>query len=289
MSLLVFRSLWGIIDENNANDWDTTLKSLKEKGFDGIEASLGDIGGDHETFQKAMKKYDMKLILGIYSSWQDYSDNGWKNVSVEGHLIEWKRQLDLAATLNTFHINSHSGQDTFTLEESKNFFKNALQYKNEKYPQLSLSHETHRSRILYSPWQTLELLNCFPDLELTIDYSHWIVVAERYLDTEFDLKWKKKIAKRCRHIHARVGSRQAPQISHPDDPVYAKEVQVFNDFWKLCLLEMNTAGYNLTLTPEYGPSPYTPMIPFSGKPVSDVGLLIEGELKKWKKFDINSL
>ncbi|KAJ3227984.1 hypothetical protein HK099_007853 [Clydaea vesicula] len=197
MSLLVFRSLWGIIDENNANDWDTTLKSLKEKGFDGVR----DIGGDHETFQKAMKKYDMKLILGIYSSWQDYSDNGWKNVSVEGHLIEWKRQLDLAATLNTFHINSHSGQDTFTLEESKNFFKNALQYKNEKYPQLSLSHETHRSRILYSPWQTLELLNCFPDL---------------------------------------------------DDPVYAREVQVFNDFWKLCLLEMNTAGYNLTLTPEYG-------------------------------------
>lgn len=42
-----------------------------------------------------------------------------------------------------------------------------------------VSHETHRGRALFNPFITAHLLNRFPDLYITADWSHWTVVCER--------------------------------------------------------------------------------------------------------------
>lgn len=48
---------------------------------------------------------------------------------------------------------------------------------------VSVSHETHRGRALFNPFITAHLLNKFPTLYITADWSHWTVVCERLLAT----------------------------------------------------------------------------------------------------------
>jgi hypothetical protein len=74
----------------------------------------------------------------------------------------------------------------------------------KKYPELLMMHETHRGRILYSPWASLQVMELFPTLLFTADLSHWVVVAERHLDG-FE-KVMELIAERTRHIHTRPSS-----------------------------------------------------------------------------------
>lgn len=72
----------------------------------------------------------------------------------------------------------------------------------------------HRGRILYNPWTTRDLCRALPGLKLTADLSHFCVVAERVFAAD-DAVWAdcmKEIARATRHIHARVGYAQGPQV-----------------------------------------------------------------------------
>jgi len=192
-NIQIFRSLWGL---SPISDWNATIKSLAAEGFNGIEASLGDLQFGalqsnifefQSIIKPALDKYGMKLIVGVYSSYQDYEV--WENKSLEEHVSQMKHQLDIASQLAPVHVNCHSGQDSFTIKESRDYFAQILLYQKSSHPTISISHETHRSRILYSPWTTLDLLREFPDLMLTLDFSHWTVVCERLLDTKSDKLW----------------------------------------------------------------------------------------------------
>jgi hypothetical protein len=128
-------------------------------------------------------------------------------------------------------INSHSGLDSFSERESRAFFKAALEI--EKEEDVMVCHETHRGRILYNPWITRDMCLAFPELKLTgkssavslfhlssADLSHWCVIAERVFDKNsgYDDGWEDildLVADHCRHIHARVGYAQGPQVPDP--------------------------------------------------------------------------
>jgi len=93
------------------------FKNLVEKGYDGIEASLGDIKfnvktGEHERFFKLLNLHKLKYICGVYTSWIDY-ENDWEDKPIEQHLKLYREQLLIAKSLNPHHINSHSGQDSW--------------------------------------------------------------------------------------------------------------------------------------------------------------------------------
>ena len=76
----------------------------------------------------------------------------------------------------------------------------------EKNAGVIVGHETHRSRILYSPWVTRDLLPLIPaNINITADLSHWVTVAERPPTDENLVEVVKMIAPRVRHIHSRVG------------------------------------------------------------------------------------
>jgi hypothetical protein len=51
---------------------------------------------------------------------------------------------------------------------------------------------------------------------LTADFSHWVVGSERLLDdfTQSEL-YRDFVVPRVRHIHARTGSPQSPQVAVP--------------------------------------------------------------------------
>ena len=125
-------------------------------------------------------------------------------------------------------INCHSGRDCWSMEESCRFFK--LMEQVQKQSKYTILHETHRGRILYSPWTSLQILEKFPFIELTADLSHWVLVAERHLD-EFD-KVMEIVKSRTRHVHARPCSTQHIQLSHLDDEAYKPDLDAFIKYWK---------------------------------------------------------
>ena len=62
-----------------------------------------------------------------------------------------KRKLMQAPTQGAVHVNSHSGYDVWTSAQSNEFIAAALSI--EKELGITVSHETHRRRLLYSPAQ----------------------------------------------------------------------------------------------------------------------------------------
>ena len=103
---------------------------------------------------------------------------------------------------------------------------------------------------------TLHLIQRFPTLRLTADFSHWLVVCERLLDHPSDLERMQPILSRVDHIHARVGSVQHAQVTDPtvDAP---RETQLLQRWWQMIWTEQIKQGKRrTTLTPEYGPVPY---------------------------------
>ncbi|KAJ3334067.1 hypothetical protein HDU76_011591 [Blyttiomyces sp. JEL0837] len=170
---------WGL-----DGDFNTAFGILALKGFNGVEASLSDTGfPNNAKFCESLNAHGLKWICGLYSGWDDYTGE-WCPKTVGDHLQQYEEQLKIALTFQPrpIHFNAHSGSDDFTDEEAIEFFEQALQL--EKKLGVSVSHETHRGRILSSPWRALMLAKRFPDLKFTLDLSHWLVVLERKLPLE---------------------------------------------------------------------------------------------------------
>ena len=140
---------------------------------------------------------------------------GDKNDSRElkDHIESFERQVREALVLQPLLINSHSGCDSWSADTARAFFERALAVEAEVGA--LICHETHRGRVLYNPWATRDLCRALPGLKLTADLSHFCVVAERVFDAD-DADWKEvmvEVARATRHVHARVGYAQGPQVS----------------------------------------------------------------------------
>ena len=95
----------------------------------------------------------------------------------------------------------------------------------------------------------MDLVKELPELCFTLDLSHWIVVAERKLALEL----LEPVLQRTRHIHARIGSSQAPQLSDPAEDTSESPdfVRYFRSVWARTM-ELNGTD-DVSMTPEYGP------------------------------------
>ncbi|CAF1113090.1 unnamed protein product [Adineta steineri] len=254
----VFRTIWGA-ETQFSSDINILFNELHRLGFNGIEASLNDIHriskNNDELFMEILTKNKLELIAICYTNWADFEPGSWEDLSVDEHINNLDKQLEQVMKYNPIHINIHGGQDNWTIEQHEKFFQEALVLQ-AKYPNVSSSHETHRGRSLFNPSITLHLISRFPNLRLTADFSHWLVVCERLLDHPSDMERMRKIISRVDHIHARVGTVQHAQVTDPliDAP---KETQLMQNWWQMIWTEQIKQGKTITtLTPEYGPIPY---------------------------------
>ncbi|CAF4705693.1 unnamed protein product [Rotaria sp. Silwood1] len=256
--LKIFRTIWGA-ESQFSSDINVLFSEFHRLGFDGIEASLDDIHhlskNNDEIFIETLSKNKLELIAICYTNWADFVPETWQDLTVDEHLNNLKRELEQAMKYNPIHINIHGGQDNWTIEQQEAFFQGALELQ-AKYPNVTSSHETHRGRSLFNPALTLHLISRFPNLRLTADFSHWLVVCERLLNHPSDAKRMRQIISRVDHIHARVGSVQHAQVHDP--PINApKETQLMQNWWEMIWTEHMKQGKAITtLTPEYGPIPY---------------------------------
>lgn len=246
MTILVFRALWGM-----AGPLPEQIERIAAAGYDGIEAWPGGVTIPKADFLALMAERGLKLVM----AW-----NADRRADLEPALAE-------LASYQPLKINLHSGRDSMTRDEAGVFFEEALRL--EAQIGIPVSHETHRGRILYSPWDTAYYLRQFPALKITADYSHWVNVCERLPDDQAEALALANA--RAIHVHGRVGYEQGPQAPDPAAPEYAAHLAWHERQWAQIKQRRGEAGdLPLTFTPEYGPPMYLHTLPYTNVPVADL-------------------
>lgn len=233
------------------------IRKVKDAGYDGVEIALAD--GDREAEEAvAIAKSDGLVLVTQHYLTLD--------TNLGRHAEAYEQRLRRAASFAPLFVNSHTGRDLFDLETNLRIFEIAERVAEETG--VSVYHETHRGRCLHTPWRTAELLTARPTTRLVFDMSHWCNVCESLCEDQKETFLE--ILPAVRHIHARVGYAHGPQVSDPRAPEWQNALESHLGWWRqIFLLRKIAAARELTITPEFGPPPYLPTLPFTQMPVSD--------------------
>ncbi len=259
MELKLFKTLWG-----HTGPFDLAAQQALEAGFDGLEGNADLPEASRTALRAAVAEHGLEFIQEIVTA------GGYvprRQDSVQDHVADVARQLQFVRDLAPRQVTIIGGCDAWTLEQSVRFFGESQEIAARMG--IVCSFETHRSRSLFNPWVTLEVLHRLPELKLTCDFSHWVVVLERQLDEEMDAV--RAVARQTHHIHARVGYDQGPQVPHPAAPEYAGALASHQRYWETIWEAQRERGYaQTTMTPEFGPDGYLHTLPYTQQPVADL-------------------
>jgi len=259
MQLQLFKTLWG--HSGSLND---AADQAVVAGFVGLEGNADVPLPRREELQSVLQIHGLRFIQEIVTA------GGYvprRHATVDEHVADVERQLQLGRPLDPQWVTIIGGCDAWTLEQSVRFFGEAREIAARM--NIACSFETHRSRSLFNPWTTLAILQRLPELKLTCDFSHWVVVLERQLDDDWDAV--SEVAKHAQHIHARVGYDQGPQVTHPAAPEYAGALASHQRYWEAIWSAQRDRGNSITtMTPEFGPDGYLHTVPFTQLPVADL-------------------
>lgn len=266
MELKLFKTLWG--HEGNLSE---AIAACEEAGFSGIEAPVPE---DTADFVAALRAASLDLIAEICTATDPGKYVPRPHQSVDDHLASLRKGIERSLPAAPLFINTMAGSDAWSFSEKVAFHSAIPELENEY--SIAISAETHRGRSLNSPWITRDLLLEVPDLKITCDFSHFVVVSERLvLDEEAEI-----LDLCCRHafhLQTRVGYAQGPQVPDPRVPEYAAELAAHERWWDAVWDSQENRGFSIsTLTPEFGPDGYLQCEPWTGKPVADLW-----EINRW--------
>lgn len=244
MQTRIFKSLWGMTEGATL---DEKLRLIAAAGYDGVEFDPPDI--DPQEWQALCARHGLAYIAAIYSLTPE----------------EFEKNLRRAAAFGPVLVNSQTGRDKYDFATACRYFERALAIEDEVG--VPVAHETHRHRMLYTPWTTARLIERFEKLKLCADFSHWVVVTEsRLADVD---EMVALASSRAIHVHARVGYEEGPQVPDPRAPEFAAYVELFEGWWeRIRRLQAQRGARELTMTPEYGPPNYLHTLPYTRVPVA---------------------
>jgi sugar phosphate isomerase/epimerase len=254
MDILIFAPHWG------SNDLapQVFIDRVREAGFDGIEMSLPLDPSQRDDWTARIAAAGLHLIA-----------QQWETVfhpEFTEHKQALARYLTNACAARPLFVNSHTGRDIYSPQQNLELL--ALASDIAAQHGVQVYHEIHRSRFSGHPMLLLPYLNQLPALELTADLSHWCCACESLLqDQPHTLE---AALPRARHIHARVGHAQGPQVSDFRAPEWSAELAAHLAWWdRIVDLRHGAGATRMTITPEFGPAPYTVSLPYGGALVSD--------------------
>jgi sugar phosphate isomerase/epimerase len=241
--------------------WDDPLEAFLERvrtdGFEATEIYLCSLKESPAEIARLHATYGLRLIGQILTQGQTYQE----------HIQSLESQFEFAAQCEVAFINSHIGRDIFRFEENLQIFERVVQLSQASG--IPILIETHRGRPTYSAIETRKYLEAVPELRLTADFSHWMVVHESDLG---DQRANLELAiMRADYVHARVGYAEGPQIPDPRAPEWEFAVTRHLQLWQEIIDQQKRDGKEiLFITPEFGPPPYMHTAPFTKEPVGDV-------------------
>ena len=240
---LVYQSLWAMERRRpDGLEWtlDEKLVLIRDAGFDGAGVRFFD-------YKYAKTVTDFLRAHGM--SWQAQCYP--KTVDDLKPIIEHVKEL------GADHINLQPDVKPYRLEECIPYIEGWRRLATDAGIKLQI--ETHRDRMTTDLFFTLHLLDCFPDLRLTGDLSHYVVGREFAWPISCENHaLMRRILDHCWGFHGRVASREQIQVqisfAHQKD-----WVDLFMGWWEYGFRQwINRAGANETLTflCEMGPKEY---------------------------------
>ena len=250
--LMFFNTDWG-----RTVSWDAFCERTKASGYDGIEIWFPSEEESQKQLKAALEKHDLKV---------GFLNGTNKSTPFEESLKQYTAHFETLLSWSPVYINCHTGNDFFTMEQNTAFIEAAN--KIAKETGTAIYHETHRGRFSYNLPDTEKYMAEIPDLKLTLDISHWMVVHESLLEKQ-DGKLE-EVINRSHHIHARVGHAEGPQVNDPEAPEWKKTLDRHMDIWEKVILQKCTESDKpYTITSEFGPPGYMPTLPYTQVPVAD--------------------
>ncbi len=252
--LKIFAPLWG------SNDLapEQFIQRAIDAGFDGVEISLPD---DEKAAQHWLDLLAQAKLPWIGQQWQTVFARDFTE-----HQAILSRTLEQVCAAQPLKVNSHTGKDFYT--QQQNLLLIDLAEAIATRHGVELVHEIHRSRFTAHPLILQPYLQLRPTLRLNADLSHWCCVCESLLEDQEEML--EQVFAYVSHIHARVGFQQGPQVNDFRAPEHALALQRHLGWWRRIIARQLQAGTQvLTITPEFGPAPYTQSLPYTQAVVSD--------------------
>jgi sugar phosphate isomerase/epimerase len=237
----------------NGPEWtrDEKFSRVREAGFEHVECFFRDEATAAEI-PPLLEKYGLRLAMGHRPS------------NVEDTL----KTVELAARLKADWVLCQPASAFHTLEEvvaiiragSRAAADNGIPY----------FVETHRNNFTETIPQTLRLIEAVPEIKITADLSHFVVVGEFYgWDGEGALERMQPILDRAAHVHGRISNGEQVQVDVGDgstDPA-----RFFVKLWTYIFQNWRKTaqpGDIIPFSSELGPPRYAITLP-DGREFSD--------------------
>ncbi|WP_207424760.1 sugar phosphate isomerase/epimerase [Desertivirga brevis] len=255
MKFKFFCPRWG----NEHVSWDLFCQRVKDEGYDGVEYGIPN-EVEVKELDEAWTNFDKFGLDAIPQHYGTYDSDFSK------HYQNYGGWLDMVKPYKALKIDSQTGKDYFSFEQNKKLVERAAEHTSATG--VEVYHETHRNKFTFAAHITFDYLQRIPELRITLDASHWVNVAESFLEDQ-QAALELAIA-RTEHIHARVGYPEGPQVPDPAAPEWNEALQHHLKWWDKIVERKQSENADLiTITPEFGPYPYMVHLPYSQKPISD--------------------
>lgn len=251
---------WGC-EHQSAKDF---LAKVVTNGYDGVEINFPEDANFMAEFIEELENIRNTINSDFIFIAQQVLSN--KKETVNEYIERITKRLELLTTLKPNYINSHTGKDFYSFSDNCKIIE--ITEHISRNSGIPIWHEIHRGRFSFHLKTLLKYLELFPKLKLIADFSHFCVVSESNLEDQKDLL--AKIYPNIKHIHARIGFEQSPQVNNPFAPEWKNYLEQYVNWWKEIIKVQKNRNTNvITITPEFGPFPYMPQEPFTLKPLSD--------------------
>lgn len=240
------------------------LDSVIQNGYEGVEINFPEEDTFIEEFLSELKIIRESKNPDFIFIAQQVLPN--KAETVEEYCIRLQQRLEFLTKMKPNLINSHTGKDFFEFSENCKIIELTEQISRESG--IPIWHEIHRGRFSFHLKTLHKYLDIFPKMKLIADFSHFCVVSESNLEDQKELL--ERVFPNIKHIHARIGFEQSPQVNNPFAPEWENHLNQYMNWWKRIIeIKSNQNAEYISITPEFGPFPYMPQEPFTLKPLSN--------------------
>ena len=237
--------------------WDEFLAQVREAGYNGVEFAVpGD--ADPADIEAVLEKMERRGLLAIL---QHYDT---READFGRHRRAFEQWFAKVAPFSPYKLNSQTGRDIFSFEENLTLIELAGAFGQSRG--VAVLHETHRGKFSFAAHVTRPYLQALPGLQITLDASHWVCVAESYLEDQAEAV--ELALSRTEHIHARVGHPEGPQVTDPRAPEWRPALEMHMRWWDRVAERKRARGEELSVTMEFGPAPYLVHLPFTNQPIT---------------------
>jgi len=256
--LRVGQTLWGMIGlplnctQDGAPEWtlDEKFARCRAAGFESVECWLDD--SNEREVKDALDRTGLRLVLGH------------RPFSVD----DVRQTIDRAVRLNADFVFAQPASAYTPLDEVIQIVRQGRKMASDAG--LGFWVETHRNNYTENLRQTIELIQAVPEIRITADLSHFVVVGEFY-------GWKEEgaaekmapVLERVSHMHGRISDGEAVQVDASDGSGQA--AQFFVELWSVAMehwLSAAQPGDIFPFSSELGPPRYAATLP-DGREYSD--------------------